>query len=211
MISTEVNHATCALGEVKERRSTLEEPQRGVIRQLKSLELCPRCCDLVSRAILHRVDLASTEAPCSNFTTQDVLLASECRFCRYAGSIRKDHITFGGRVKRQSIYSLNPKYADYNMDSSRALLAFQTRYESNDRFVGDGTYGLLHLEFACDNLRPRLVNPRSVDFALVQEWLKFCQTHHTATCRLPQRQEVLGLKLIVDEISLVSLRNSRQM
>ena len=69
---------------LKARRETLDEfssSQKGVIRELKSLGLCPRCCDLVSGAILHRVDLASVEASCSNFTYRHVLLASECRFC----------------------------------------------------------------------------------------------------------------------------------
>ncbi|KAH8723619.1 heterokaryon incompatibility protein-domain-containing protein [Phaeosphaeriaceae sp. PMI808] len=168
-------------------------------------------------------------APFKHHKTRSMLLISPCRLCRFVGSLRDDRgsnegrvkrqtiyspnpnfadydiSSFGGsprddcesnegRVKRQTIYSLNPNFADYDFSRSRALLAFQTKYQR--RFVGEGTFGLLHAEFAEDNIRPRLVNPKHVDFSMLKAWLQFCKDHHTYTCSPSSGYQVLGLKVI---------------
>ncbi|KAH7071908.1 heterokaryon incompatibility protein-domain-containing protein, partial [Paraphoma chrysanthemicola] len=175
-----------------------EPPKGDVLPELDSVGLCALCRDLVSQTILHRVDLVTSGTPFNHFADQRTLLDSSCRLCRFAGSIKGDEASFKGRVKRQSIYSLNPSFSDYKHNTSRALLTFQTKYgaRSRDRFVGDGTYALLHPNFANDELKPRHVKAETVDFALVKEWLQFCRDCHTATCSPVREQKFSSLKVI---------------
>ncbi|KAH7084196.1 heterokaryon incompatibility protein-domain-containing protein [Paraphoma chrysanthemicola] len=191
------------LKQQKRSAAKSETPKSDVLHELDSVGLCALCRDLISQTILHRVELATTGAPSTHFADELRLGYYSCRLCQFArsimeGDIKSGRSIFQGRVKRQSIYSLNPRMADYNNQTSRALLNFQTRYGSAsvDKFEGNGTYALLHPEFANDELKPRHVKADSVDFALVKEWLQFCRDCHSVTCRPTQERKVVGLKLI---------------
>lgn len=154
---------------------------------------CFRCRELLKFATQGHLSVGLSKS-FKTSSSRKTLLDSACRLCEFIGSLRVDD-SYTARVKLLSIYSLNPNYADYDASKSRALLAVQTMYQPSV-YVGEGTFGLLHPISANDEIKPRRIEPKSIDFRIIQNWLHFCEESHQNTCRPTLGELVPGFKVI---------------
>jgi hypothetical protein len=165
-------------------------------------ELCSHCCALIANGIGIQSNPSSLGGIFPHYKEdRNVLLESTCRLCRFMGSLKAHDGGRRARITIRSIHDLNPHFADYDLSTSMALVTFITSYDALDddwggSYVGEGRFGLLHSDFPCDNIRPRLIEPSSIDFSIVLGWLHFCGHYHGDTCSSLVREEVHGMKVI---------------
>ncbi|KAF2648268.1 HET-domain-containing protein [Lophiostoma macrostomum CBS 122681] len=122
------------------------------------------------------------------FWKSDTINASEtpCRLCRFlrvvAGEDRAGYSCYCWAIER-----LNPESCDFGRSSGAALL------------TGNGAVNQLGLRKRVkksNEMEPRRIHPRYIDYCVIREWMDFCAKAHKQTCQIARGTPVRGFKVL---------------
>lgn len=124
--------------------------------------------------------------------THEDLMSSTCPLCRFFGSLRSPgRVPESGSLNLRCICSLlegqeNSRTHGKEIDHSPIFTL--RRYDNEEcDWIDEGIFGVLHPWSRFDNFAPRSLEPQSIDFAILREWLHICELSHHDCCEETQK------------------------